>query len=311
MGRLTNWLGDKLELLSVGAPLRIGPTGMCALGTHARWDPWQVFVFVRVCGDESGTHDDSPVMTLAGYAATLRSWNKFDPKWKRAIRQAGLPGYFHATEHWNTAAGQRFGPMMDKLQRDWLLFGYVIELDKESYERHYIGGNRPRKPQLDTRYSVCFRFLLAFLLTRLPILLGREDITLNFILEDGAAGSADAGRIVQQLRKQPETQDIASMLAPVAVSFGDKKRVPGLQVSDSLAFGALKLAPATENPGVLIDIPQDAPLPDWQSTTQAKPPVAYCRLDETLLGLLKSDILTMVEIRKRIAADAIAARNSG
>jgi hypothetical protein len=137
------------------------------------------------------------------------------------------------------------------------MFGYVIELAKQSYERHYIADNRPKKPQLDTSYSLCFRYLLAFLVTELPVLLGRKDIELNFVLEEGAKGSLDSHRVIQLIRKQPETQDIAAMLAPAPLAFGEKKRFPGLQASDALSFGALKLMPS--NPE-MVDIPQDAPL---------------------------------------------------
>src|SRR5215831_18260978 len=94
---------------------------------------------------------------------------------------------------------------------------YLVML-LNSTKRHYIADNRPRKPQLDTRYGVCFRFLLAFLLTRLPVLLRRDDLSIAMVLEEGAPGSMDAYRIVQQLRKQPETQDIMNMFD--GLSFG-------------------------------------------------------------------------------------------
>jgi hypothetical protein len=186
MRPLARWIGDRAELFRVGAPMRIGPTATLALGVYHRWEPRQVYVIVTAYGDESGTHDDSPVMMLAGHVATLGQWNKFDCGWRRAIVRAGLPGYFHATEHWDTEAGAAFAPLAKRLERKHLLFSYVIELDKESYETNYIAGRRPKKPQLDTRYSLCFRYLLAFLLERLPILLGRKDITLNIVLEEGA-----------------------------------------------------------------------------------------------------------------------------
>ena len=165
MPHLAHWIEDKWELLRVGAPLRIGPTATFALGVYHRWEPGQVFVIVTTYGDESGTHDGpdgSPIMMLAGWVATLGQWDHFDIGWDRAIVRAGLPGYFHATEHWDTEAGQKFTPLATKLQKKHMLFGYVIELDKESYDKHYIAGNRPRKPQLDTRYSLCFRFCWRF-----------------------------------------------------------------------------------------------------------------------------------------------------
>jgi hypothetical protein len=49
--------------------------------------------------DESGTHGDSPHMIMAGYTARLNQWNRFNLKWRKALRKAGLE-YFHAKEHW-------------------------------------------------------------------------------------------------------------------------------------------------------------------------------------------------------------------
>jgi hypothetical protein len=264
-------------------------------------------VIITAYGDESGTHDGpngSPIMMLSGYASTLGRWNYFDIGWRRAIQRTGLPGYFHATEHWDTEAGTKFAPLARKLEKKHILFGYVIELDKYSYDHHYIANNRTRKPQLDTRYSLCFRFLGAFLITRLPVLLGRNDISLDIILEEGARGTADCRRIVQEWRKLPETQDIAQMLN--SVSFQQKKKLPGLQVSDSLSFGALKIS--STNPE-MIDLPQDVSLTKARRAAQWKPTVFHCRLDQEILGAFKEDILTLVKIRKLIADSAAKTRN--
>jgi hypothetical protein len=62
MPRLAHWIEDKRELLRVGAPLRIGPTATLALAIYHRREPGQIFVIVTTYGDESGTHDESPVM---------------------------------------------------------------------------------------------------------------------------------------------------------------------------------------------------------------------------------------------------------
>lgn len=189
-----------------------------------------LFTVITAYGDETGTHAGSPVQMLAGWVGRLGRWNSFDLEWEKAVRQSGLPGFFHATEHWNTGAGAKFSERTAHLPAKHLLFGYVVELDKDSYNRYYIGEKRPKKPQLDTMYSLCFRYLMAFLLVRLPTLVRTDDILLNIILEEGAAGSADAIRVIQQLRKQPETQDIVKMLG--GVSFEPKEKWPGLQASE-------------------------------------------------------------------------------
>jgi hypothetical protein len=85
--------------------------------------PRAIDVKVTVYGDESGTHDGpggSSIMMLSGYVSTLDQWNRFDRAWKHALRFAGLPGYYHATEHWDTNPGQQFGPIAMEKQRDIL-----------------------------------------------------------------------------------------------------------------------------------------------------------------------------------------------
>ncbi len=244
-------------------------------------------------GDESGTHDDSPAMMLGGYVALLGQVHAFNPSWQRGLGRAGL-SYWHGTEHWDTEAGAKFAPLAHKLVRKHFLFGYVIELDKRSYETAYLAGGRPNKPQLDTRYGVCFRYLAAFLFTRIPGLIGRDDFVVNFMLEDGAAGSADCKRLLRDMKKQVlETRATLG-----EVEFDDKKKHPGLQAADALTFGAYKLMPT--NPQ-MIDMPQDDTLARANRRVAVKPPIYHCRLDAAMLGALKSDILALVEIRKRYA----------
>jgi hypothetical protein len=284
-------------------------------------------VIITVYGDESGTHKGSPFMLLAGYVSTLGKWNAFDAAWRRALTQIDNNlSHFHATDHWGTDIGERFAPHIVKLAKRYLLLGYVIRLNKADYEKYYIAEVRPRKPQLDTMYGVSFRFLVSFLITRLPTLLGRYDITFNIILEAGAQGSKDAERIRAELRKQLPTE--TAMVG--GVTFEDKKKLPGLQVSDALAFGAFQIEPGNpqqvvriqqkgplgspsfcgllrkrEVPNVtfepLVDIPEDYNISQANRAVLVRPPIFRCELDGATLGALKTDILALVEIRKRYA----------
>jgi hypothetical protein len=74
---------------------------------------------------------------------------------------------------------------------------------------------------------VCFRFLAAFIFTRLPRSIGRSDFVVNFLLADGAVGSTDCKRLLRDLKKQvPETRTALG-----DVEFGDKKKHPGFQAA--------------------------------------------------------------------------------
>jgi hypothetical protein len=78
--------------------------------------------------------------------------------------------------------------------------------------------------------TFCFRFLAAFIFTRLPRSIGRSDFVVNFLLADGAVGSTDCKRLLRDLKKQvPETRTALG-----EVEFGDKKKHPGLHDSPSV-----------------------------------------------------------------------------
>ncbi len=145
-------------------------------------------------------------------------------------------------------------------------------------------------------YGISFRFLISFILTRLPTLLGRSDMTFDVRLEGGAPGSKDVQRITADLKKQlPEETAMFG-----GVTLHDKKRFPGLQAADALAFGAFHQEPT--NPE-LIDGPADQTIAQANRAVLVKPPIFRCELDAKTLGALKTDILVLAEMRKRYAAD--------
>src|SRR5258708_4041248 len=45
--------------------------------------------------DESGTHEGSPVITVAGYVAQRPAWNRFTQKWRRTLSPIKV---FHSSE---------------------------------------------------------------------------------------------------------------------------------------------------------------------------------------------------------------------
>jgi hypothetical protein len=55
----------------------------------------------------------------------------------------------------------------------------------------------------------------------------------------------------------------------------------------------------------------DASLVDAAQAVSYKPPIHHVNLDQPTLAALKDDILTLVQIRKKVAAEATANRNPG
>jgi hypothetical protein len=109
-----------------------------------------------------------------------------------------------------------------------------------------------------------------------------------------ADGSKDACRILKDLKKQLPTE--TAMLGDVR--FRDKKKFPGLQAADALAFGAFQIEPT--NP-ILVDGPEHQTIAQANRSVLVKPPIFRYELDATMLGALKTEILALVEMRKRYA----------
>lgn len=119
-----------LERLRVGAPVCMGPTGEFALLMQHHWNPASAFVQLISKIDESGTHGKSPHMIMAGHVARINQWNRFDLKWRKALKKAGLE-YFHAKEHY----GHPFAAKAVKIADDNLLFGFVAKLSEADYKK--------------------------------------------------------------------------------------------------------------------------------------------------------------------------------
>jgi len=47
--------------------------------------------------DDSGSHEDSPHLVMAGYLASVSEWDTFSSEWASKMKEWGLP-YFHMTD---------------------------------------------------------------------------------------------------------------------------------------------------------------------------------------------------------------------
>jgi hypothetical protein len=96
-----------------------------------------------------------------------------------------------------------------------------------------------------------------------------------------------------------------------SVSFGDKKRLPGLQAADSLAHPSLA---EEKRPGLdLRPFPATGTLVEARRTTNSTiiPPVFRVHLDATVLASLKQTILERSELQRRYAEALAAERVPG
>jgi hypothetical protein len=219
-----------LERVRLGAPTELGFSGELGLFLSPAhiWRPEDLFVQIISKIDETGTHADS--MLMAGYAARLVQWNNFDLKWTKRLKKNG-PSYFHAKEHAKHPFSREAPTIADK----YLLFDFVVRMDKSDYNAFYKEGGWGGKAQPDSMYGLCFRYCLSFVLMES---LGRfpgQNVTLNFVLDDGHPNCGGAAEIVRALKKK-QISGVSEHLGYAVTE--DDKRVPGLQAADGLAYGA-------------------------------------------------------------------------
>jgi hypothetical protein len=280
-----------------------GPTASLALALFHRWEPERLFVIVTVYIDESGTHG-SGITILGGWVGRLGQWATFDPKWVKLLKRNGLT-YFHSKEMrgtkgefrgWPRAKKFEFTQLAASLALKNLEFGFTISVTDDAYRDHYIAGYRPREIPLDSRYGLCFRYCLSLIPGFAKDAFGDRELDINFVLESGAHNSKDALRIFDKVKNQRfadiEEQKIAKMLG--ALSYGDKKKFPGLQIADVNAYSAFQHH--TREPVELITLNPETSMQDAKRIE--KVPIFNLELRETELKMFKQFILGEIEDRK-------------
>jgi len=97
--------------------------------------------------DESGTHDESPIVSVACYAGTPEQWASFIKDWCSVLKKSGLP-YFHAKD----SACDPLRPHLVELIQKIGLRGMVCVLEKSIYENY---ANDQLRTHLGDACSAC------------------------------------------------------------------------------------------------------------------------------------------------------------
>lgn len=191
--------------------------------------------------DESGTHDGSVVTVMAGFVATQEQWTALERDWTFLLRMQGLT-HVHAVDlfhtdgefkGWTVNRKIQFAEALERLCMQYTRFGFAARMANADYERVFIAGNRPKKPQLDSRYGVCFRLCLSFIPKMIDEVIETSGIELHVILEAGHKNAGDARRLYDLFKKQA---DPALTKAVSSLAFADKKSCIPLQAADIIAY---------------------------------------------------------------------------
>ena len=257
-------------------PLQPGAVGSLALALFHKWEPERLFVLVTVYIDESGTHG-SGYTILGGWVGRLGQWSGFDPEWRRLLKQNGLP-YFHSRklrhskppfEGWRDDRKSAFMAKAARLATKNLAFGFTVSLSDSDYDEHYVAGYRPKRAPLDSRYGLCFRFMVGVVSNLIREAFPNRPLDVHFVLESGHRNYGDAERVFHLIKssKEPKEDWLVAMLR--TLTSGDKKDFPGLQVADVLAYNAF--AHFTRSPTTFSSLPREKPLSHAKKSSRGVP----------------------------------------
>jgi hypothetical protein len=183
--------------------------------------------------DESGVHDDSPVVTVAAYAAAPRKWQEWTKRWNVAKRPIKV---FHATDAQNLR-GEFAG--WTKQQRDDLvkrclsviaeadIAGIVIGIQMDEY-RKALAGRDDLKMLVGAPYSACFQWVVQSVMFLQSRTTNRQRLVFVHESNDCQRETFDAFDFVKH-QGNPQGSKIE-------FRFGDKVSHQPLQAADILAY---------------------------------------------------------------------------
>jgi hypothetical protein len=249
-------------------------------------------MLITVFIDESGTHDNSPLI-MGGIGGRLGQWADFDTKWRRLLRDNNLP-YFHSQRLSSSkepfrgmtiAQKRRLISAVNKAVQRHTTWGFSACLHKNDYEEHYLAGHRPTKIQLDTMYGLCFRMCLSFAIDMAEKVVAWQNPQISFVLEAGHRHAGDAERIFDQVRKGvPELRDIL-----VGISFVEKMEAYGVQGADAVAYSANMQE--REGDLALVDFGPNIGIDAAKKQVRAKSPIFRLEGKPELLREMKDNML--------------------
>lgn len=196
---------------------------------------------VLVCYlDDSGTHRESSVVTVAGFTATSKDWARFEGAAEHVYAEYGISGPVHA-HAMNSTDGDFKGWSMRKKQ-DFcstlfshlvpsLSFGISVSAHKEMYatrkkeydvwHNHSAFGNAFMNALLHTYQET---------LVNHPVAMSCPEIDLSIIMEDGNRNNGDALNVFNHLKHERGLPKLASM------SFAGKRDCKAIHLADLLAY---------------------------------------------------------------------------
>jgi Protein of unknown function (DUF3800) len=193
-----------------------------------------VVTLAEVYIDESGSHDDSPVLSVAGYIFFDKRARRLTRQWKAALDEKSVP-YFRmsACAHGNEPLGHLCLKerveleirLIDIIKR-YSALGFGITVDEKLFREYGI-----THPEIGGPYSFCLRMVINTV--RIWANETGFDGEVAYFFESGHRDQRQANRIMNHIFMDKSLRDRHHYVSHV---FADKQKIIPLQASDMLAW---------------------------------------------------------------------------
>ncbi|WP_168196025.1 DUF3800 domain-containing protein [Novosphingobium sp. EMRT-2] len=192
-------------------------------------------IFAEAYVDESGTHDGSPMLTVAGYMFKREQARRFSRDWEKVLSKHGLP-FAHQTD---CATGNGHYKAMCKDERITVqsaliehikrrtIFGFGVSVDPRAYTE--IVGIENNAPS-------AYTFALQGCFTIIRRWVERTNFAgyIAYVFEAGHASEAEAARYIRDALLKSDSAKQKHRY--VSHNFIDKRFALPLQAADMLAW---------------------------------------------------------------------------
>lgn len=195
--------------------------------------------------DESGTHDQATIITMAGFLSSYKRWRKFDREWDAILNPPNetppppARRVFHATDclgkdgyksfaGWSKEARDALVERLIPIARARSLFGFAAAFSLRDYNE--IVPERIRRKWKHPYYLCMFHIANLLKVNKTKFSFGNEKISFVFAHKPKFVGLLD--ELYEELRRTEAVGDILGKMIP----YGEPAKNLPLQAADLLNY---------------------------------------------------------------------------
>jgi len=186
--------------------------------------------------DDSGTHDESRAVIVAGYLGSKEKWEDFGNAWGDMLREAGLTHWHqvHFAHKVKEYTGWTDEKRLDFMQRatriinDAVICGIVCGIDATAFKELSPQFRGPPSTPYTFCAMVCFKHLEKWTENN------SHSDPIDCIFESGAQGSGEISKMVEGLMSDEDGERLSFRIG--SVRFEEKKKTMPTQAADILAY---------------------------------------------------------------------------